>query len=121
MLRITKYVQPYLPLILLAIVLLFVQGLADLSLPDYLAKIVNTGIQQGGIEDVVPVAVRQTTMNHLALFLSADDHADVLAHYRLVDSTSTDYQTYLDQYPTLATEPIYVLNDGVDAAEIDPQ
>ena len=49
MIRLAKYLKPFLPLILLSIVLLFVQGMADLSLPDYIAKIVNTGIQQGGI------------------------------------------------------------------------
>ncbi len=118
MLRLTKYVKPYLPLILLAIVLLFIQGLADLSLPDYIAKIVNTGIQQGGFENAVPGAIRQTTMNHLSVFLTPDEQADVLAHYTLIDSTATDYESYVDDYPALVSEAIYVLNTDVDAAEI---
>ena len=62
MIRLAKYLKPFLPLILLSIVLLFVQGMADLSLPDYIAKIVNTGIQQGGIENAVPQAMRQSEM-----------------------------------------------------------
>ena len=45
MLRLIKYLKPYVPLIALAIVLLFTQAMADLSLPDYMSKIVNDGIQ----------------------------------------------------------------------------
>ena len=109
MIRLAKYLKPFLPLILLSIVLLFVQAMADLSLPDYIAKIVNTGIQQGGVENAVPKAVRQSEMDKLTLFMSADEQADVLADYTLVDSESPDY-AYLQEYPALATEPIYVLN-----------
>jgi ABC-type multidrug transport system fused ATPase/permease subunit len=61
MLRLLKYLKPYLFLILLAIALLFVQANADLALPDYMSKIVNIGIQQGGVENAIPVAVRQTS------------------------------------------------------------
>jgi len=119
MLRLTNYVRPYLALIVLAIALLFVQGIADLSLPDYIGQIVNTGIQQGGIENAVPSAVRQSTMNRLNLFLTSDEQADVQANYTLIDSTSADYATYVDDYPVLATEPVYVLNPGMTAEAIE--
>ncbi|NMC79762.1 MAG: ABC transporter ATP-binding protein, partial [Chloroflexi bacterium] len=56
MLRLFRYLKPYLFLILLAVVLLFVQANADLALPDYMSHIVNVGIQQGGVENAVPVA-----------------------------------------------------------------
>ena len=35
---------------LAVVALLFVQAYCDLSLPDYTSRIVDTGIQQGGIE-----------------------------------------------------------------------
>ena len=60
MLRLTKYLKPYLLAILIAIALLFAQANADLALPDYLSKIVNNGIQQGGVESAVPKASRQS-------------------------------------------------------------
>ncbi len=62
MFRLVKYLKPYLWLILIAVALLFVQANADLALPDYLSRIVNNGIQQGGIDTAVPVAIRQTEM-----------------------------------------------------------
>jgi ATP-binding cassette subfamily B multidrug efflux pump len=119
MLRLIKYLRPFVPLLLLAIVLLFIQANADLALPDYLSKIVNVGIQQGGVESALPLAIRQSEMNRLFLFMSEADKADVLAQYTLVDASSPDYTTYLADYPALATEPVYVLRGGVDQTVID--
>ena len=62
---------------LVVIGLLFVQAYCDLSLPDYTSKIVDTGIQQGGIESPLPETVRQSTLDALSLFMSAED-ADAL-------------------------------------------
>jgi ATP-binding cassette subfamily B protein len=119
MLRLIKHLRPFFPLILLAIALLFIQANADLALPDYLSRIVNVGIQQGGVESAVPLAIRQGEMNRLILFMIDADKADVLAQYSLVDSSSPDYAIYLADYPVLAEEPVYVLSPGVDKAVID--
>jgi len=118
MLRLAKYLKPFLLLILIAIVLLFIQANCDLALPDYMSDIVNVGIQQGGVESAVPVAVRQSEMNKLTIFMSADDKALVLSDYTLMDKNSSDYNTYVKVYPDLANEPIYVLNN-ISSAEND--
>lgn len=117
MLRLTKYLKPYLLLIVIAIALLFVQANADLALPDYMSNIVNYGIQQGGVVDAVPMAIRQSEMNRLLAFMSTDNQTTVLADYTLVDKNSADYATDVKQYPVLANEPVYVLK-SVDATEI---
>ncbi|HEY76379.1 MAG TPA: ATP-binding cassette domain-containing protein [Thermoflexia bacterium] len=108
MLRLLKYLKPFLPLVLAAIVLLFVQANANLALPDYMSQIVNVGIQQGGVEEAMPEALRQTTMERLRLFLTDEEFDEVLAQYTLVDRSSPDYEAYLEKYPALAEEPIYV-------------
>jgi ATP-binding cassette, subfamily B, multidrug efflux pump len=110
MIRLLKYLKPYLLLILFAIALLFVQANADLALPDYLSKIVNIGIQQGGVPDAIPVAIRQTEMNKLTIFMSAEDKSRVLSDYTLVDKNSASYAADVKLYPDLAQEPVYVLN-----------
>ena len=115
MLRLTKYLKPYLVLLLLSIALLFGQAMADLALPNYMSEIVNVGIQQGGIESAVPAAIRQSQMDKATLFMSADEKAQVLANYTLVDTTSADYAAMLQKYPLLATEPVYELK-AIDAA-----
>ena len=118
MLRLLKYLKPYTLFILLSIVLLFIQANADLALPDYLSRIVNTGIQQGGVENAVPQAIRQSEMTRVLLFMSADDKTATLNAYTLVDQSSPDHAQVLEQYPALADGPIYVLNE-IDQAEID--
>ncbi|MGA2113001.1 MAG: ABC transporter ATP-binding protein [Anaerolineales bacterium] len=118
MTRLAKYLKPFAGLILLTVVLLFIQANCDLALPDYMSQIVNVGIQQRGVENAVPMAIRESEMQKLALFLSPQDQAKVLDDYTLIDRSSPDYSLYLKTYPDLAKEPIYVLKD-VGAAEIN--
>jgi ATP-binding cassette subfamily B protein len=110
MFRILKYLKPFALPLILAILLLFVQANADLALPDYLSRIVNVGIQQGGVENGLPQAMRQTTMQHLGLFLTPDEMEQVTNAYRLVDQNSPDYASLVKTYPLLAEEPVYVLS-----------
>src|SRR5512136_1134699 len=115
--RLAKYLKPYLPLLLITIILLFVQANADLALPDYLSKIVNVVIQQGGMENAVPVAIRQSETNKLVIFMKVDDQKMVLADYTLINSSSPNYDRYVKEYPSLANEPVYVLSP-IDSTEI---
>ena len=118
MLRLTKYLKPYLLLILITVALLFVQANADLALPDYMSRIVNIGIQQGGVGNAVPIAIRQSEMNKLVIFMTADDKTAVLSDYTFVDKNSPDYEQYVQEYPVLDSEPVYVLNEA-DSAEVE--
>src|SRR6266498_5539879 len=118
MLKLLKFAKPYRLMLLLAIALLFAQANFDLALPDYLSRIVNTGIQQQGVENAIPQAIRQSEMNRVILFMSAADKESVLTDYTLIDKNSPDYEKYVTEYPTLKTEPVYVLKD-IDKAEID--
>jgi ATP-binding cassette subfamily B multidrug efflux pump len=118
MLRLTKYLKPYALLIILSLALLFVQANANLALPDYLSKIVNNGIQQSGVENAVPEAIRQSEMDRFLIFMSAEEKARVLEDYVLVEPTSSDADQYLEEYPALIDEPIYILNE-LDQAEYD--
>jgi len=122
MLRLLRYLKPYLLLILFTIALLFIQANADLALPDYMSKIVNNGIQQGGVENAVPAAIRQSEMSKLVIFMSAENKALVLGDYTLVDKNSADYDKYLQQYPALGSEPIYVLKNiaKVEISKLNP-
>ncbi len=123
--RLTKYMKPYAPLVVLAIALLFAQAYCDLSLPNYLSDIVNTGIQQGGVDSAVPVALRNSTMSHMGIFMTPANRTDVIGHYTFVNTTETgspNYATYITQYPVLATESIYVRNsiNGTEIARLNP-
>ena len=118
MLRLAKYLKPYLLLILIAVVLLFVQANADLILPDYMSNIVNYGIQQGGVQNAGLVAIRQSEMNRLLLFMSDTGKSAVLGDYVLVDKNPAQYAQYLKDYPALANEPVCILKP-ISQAEIN--
>lgn len=111
MLRLVKYLKPFTLMILLAVALLFVQANADLALPDYMSKIVNVGIQRGGIESSVPEAIRKSQLDKALIFMSADEKAQVLGAYLVVDQNSADQPGYLSKYPALAKEPLYILKN----------
>lgn len=118
MLRLLKYFKPYVLLILITIAVLYAQAQANLALPDYMSDIINVGIQQGGIADAVPLAIRQSQMDKLMLFMSDANKTVVMADYVLIDSLSPDVESYLADYPALANEAVYVLTTS-DEAEID--
>lgn len=107
--RLLKYLKPFLLPLMAAVILLFVQANADLALPDYMSRIVNVGIQQNGVERAIPQAMRPTTMAHLKLFLEPTAMQEVENSYRLVASSSGEAQTFLSQYPILATSDLYLL------------
>jgi len=116
--RLLKYTKPYLGLIAIAIILLFAQANFELALPDKLSDIVNTGIQQGGVENAVPVAIRESEMNKVLIFMNGENKTLALDKYMLVTNNSNDYERYLKKYPVLENESIYVQND-VSSLDID--
>ena len=118
MLRIRKYLKPYTLMLAVTIILLFTQAMLDLALPDYLAQIVNTGVQLGGIETAVSEAVRQERLDQLLLFMSDEDEDAVREAYTLIQTGSTAAADYIETYPVLADQSIYVLND-LNQDEID--
>lgn len=70
---------------LAVVALLIVQAYCDLSLPDYTSKIVDIGIQQGGIESPVPETIRDTTLQALELLMPEDTAAQVDQWYSMRD------------------------------------
>lgn len=108
--KLIKYLKPYLPQILLTLLLLFVQANADLALPDYMSRIVNIGIQQSGVVNATPQAIRKSQMDKIVLFLNDADRTRVMGNYTLVDLNSTNYAAELKLYPALSNGPVYVLN-----------
>jgi ATP-binding cassette subfamily B multidrug efflux pump len=118
MLKLIKHLKPFIASIICAIILLFVQAGSDLALPDYVSNIVNVGIQQGGIENSVPQAIRSSEMNKLTLFVNKNDKVEIMKNYKLIDKSSSDYNEYVKKYPKLKDEPIYALKN-IDKSETD--
>lgn len=104
MLKLLKYLKKSIVPILVIVLFLIGQAVCDLSLPDYTSKVVNVGIQQGGVENPVPDVIRASEMDKLMLFMEESDKNTVLSNYNYLDKAS------LSDKDLTGDEPIYELN-----------
>ena len=79
--KLLKYLKGFKIAILSLVVVLGVRVVADLALPTYTSNIVDTGIQQSGIEDAVPSKISEKSLNTLELFMSDDEIKQVTENY----------------------------------------
>ncbi|MEG2283302.1 MAG: ABC transporter ATP-binding protein [Bacilli bacterium] len=108
-----KYLKKSFTSILLIITLLVVQAMCDLSLPDFTSKIINVGVQQGGIEEVSPVAIRKKSLDEILLFVDSSKKSLVLNNYHLVSKdtlSNNEYHKLVKKYPVLNSEDLYIRN-----------
>ena len=113
MLNLLKHLKPFISSMILALALLFVQAICDLSLPDYMSNIVNVGIQQRGVENAVPKVIKASEMKKLFIFINNAEKNVVDDNYTLLDKdslTKDEYNKYVKDYPELKNESIYKLN-----------
>ena len=115
MTKIFKQLARHWAVCLVVFALLFVQAYCDLSLPDYTSRIVDTGIQQGGIESPLPETIRQSTLDALTLLMSEED-ADALQNaygYYLQDDGVLKLRTDLTDNERAALEDAVTTPDIV--------
>jgi ATP-binding cassette, subfamily B, multidrug efflux pump len=120
-LKLIKSLRPFTWSIVFIFILLLGQAICDLTLPDLMSRIINVGIQQNGIENTAPEAIRSGEMDRVQLFMSSDEKAVIARHYQLLDKDSlsaADYNQILKSYPDLANGPIYKLSTS-DGNKID--
>ena len=111
MLKVLKNLKESWVSVIAIILLLIVQATGDLTLPDYTSKIVNVGIQNGGIEDVAPDVIRKSTMDSLLIFTEDDDK--ILSDYKEISKenlSEDEYNKLVKKYPALENETLYKLN-----------
>ncbi len=120
MLNLLKFLKPFSWGIFAIFILLFVQAMSDLALPNYLSRIVNIGIQQNGIRNAVPEVMRESEMKKIRRFIEEADRAFVDKCYIRLNReglSGEDYEAYLKKYPLLSREPLFLLSTG-DKKEI---
>lgn len=114
MFKLRKYLKPFAFALIIAVLLIFVQSACDLNLPNYMSDIVNTGIQQNGVESGVPSAVSAEGYSFLKLFMNDDDTTLMDSNYtsKLPDDKDSSGHTYVSLYPDMKAS-VYVLNDDI--------
>ena len=73
--KIFKNMLPYRKAVIIIIALLFVQAWCDLSLPSYTSDIIDVGIQNSGVEHIVPEKLTKSEFK-TAQFIMTDKEAD---------------------------------------------
>lgn len=109
MLKVLKNLKESAISVLVIVILLCVQAATDLALPTYTSKIVNTGIQQGGIENSAPEYIAKSQMDNLLKFTTDDEK--ILNDYELISEDSKHYEKGIKDYPEIANQEVYKLKD----------
>lgn len=112
MFKLIKFLKPFILPLLLAIFLLYIQAQTDLTLPDYMSKIVNNGIQKQGIIDNSPKLLNSEDYNTLSSLLNDKERETFENYYRKFDLT----KELTKEFPNL-TGKVYKLNK--DNSEIN--
>ena len=118
MLKLKRYLKPYLGLLLVGVALLFGQAMLELTLPNYMSDIVNVGLQQGGITQAAPEVIDSDAMAMMQMFMSKEDKALVNAAYEPL-SEREDAADLKKTYPNTGDEDLALAADpenGVNEA-----
>ena len=108
MLKVLKNLKESWLSVIAIVVLLIAQAAGDLTLPDYTSKIVNIGIQSGGIENPAPEVIRKSEMDNLLIF--TEDDEQILNDYKEISKENLDekeYEKLVKKYPALENETLY--------------
>ena len=119
--KITKNMLPYWKSVIIILALLVVQAMCDLALPSYTSDIIDVGIQNSGVEHVVPEKITEEELQ-TAQFIMTDDEADVWkklykekdGYYELKDLS----EDKLNQADEELTVPL-IMNYQMSAMEVD--
>lgn len=71
--QIIKNLKPYWKSVLIIVLLLIVQAYCDLALPDYTSKLIDTGIQNYGIDHCSPLQIPEKAYTIIKGFMDEDD------------------------------------------------
>ncbi len=114
MLKVLKNLKYSLISVIAIVILLCIQASTDLALPDYTSKIVNQGIQAGGIEKAVPEIISKEDMETVLEFSDKDN--EILENYTLVGNVKNVREEkiidkYLGKDYEVNKDTLYVLKD----------
>ena len=115
MLKIKRYLKPYIALLLGAVMLLFGQAMLELTLPNYMSDIVNVGLQQGGITYSAPKAIDAQSMQMIQMFMSKEDKAAAQGAYTQLEAG--DLAELQKTYPNLQAGDYAMLGESSEQVE----
>ena len=112
------YLKPFAALVLACILLLFGQAMCDLTLPNLMSDIVNTGIQLGGVDEAAPAVLNQQAVDLLTLFMNDAEAGTFKNAYTPVEHGSDEETKLAKTYENIKDMDAVALNEDADAQAV---
>lgn len=108
------YLKPFAALVLACILLLFGQAMCDLTLPNLMSDIVNTGIQLGGVDEAAPAVLNQQAVDLLTLFMNDAEAGTFKNAYTPVEHGSDEETKLAKTYENIKDMDAVALSEDAD-------
>ena len=112
------YLKPFAALVLACILLLFGQAMCDLTLPNLMSDIVNTGIQLGGVDEAAPAVLNQQAVDLLALFMNDAEAGTFKNAYTPVEHGSDEETKLAKTYENIKDMDAVALSKDADVQAV---
>lgn len=112
------YLKPFAALVLACILLLFGQAMCDLTLPNLMSDIVNTGIQLGGVDEAAPVVLNQQAVDLLTLFMNDTEAETFKNAYTPVEHGSNEETKLAKTYENIKNMDAVTLSEDADVQAV---
>lgn len=112
------YLKPFAALVLACILLLFGQAMCDLTLPNLMSDIVNTGIQLGGVDEAAPAVLNQQAVDLLALFMNDAEAGTFKKAYTPVEHGSDEETKLAKTYENIKDMDAVALSEDADVQAV---
>lgn len=113
------YLKPFAALMLACILLLFGQAMCDLTLPNLMSNIVNTGIQLGGVDEAAPAVLNQQAVDLLTLFMNDAEAGTFKNAYTPVEHGSDEETKLAKTYENIKDMDAVALSEDADVQAVD--
>ena len=112
------YLKPFAALVLACILLLFGQAMCDLTLPNLMSDIVNTGIQLGGVDEAAPAVLNQQAVDLLTLFMNVAEAGTFINAYTPVEHGSDEETKLAKTYENIKDMDAVALSEDADVQAV---
>lgn len=112
------YLKPFAALVLACILLLFGQAMCDLTLPNLMSDIVNTGIQLGGVGEAAPAVLNQQAVDLLTLFMNDAEAGTFKNAYTPVEHGSNEETKLAKTYENIKDMDAVALSEDADVQAV---
>lgn len=112
------YLKPFAALVLACILLLFGQAMCDLTLPNLMSDIVNTGIQLGGVDEAAPAVLNQQAVDLLTLFMNDAEAGTFKSAYSPVEHGSDEETKLAKTYENIKDMDAVALSEDADVQAV---